>query len=151
MILYISAGLYDNKDIGIDVNSGFNRRAFGFDGKAEYSLPYDKYVGHEDDNCVLFYCYFGQKSPDSPRVVDIRCFFSTGVALNVPFVCWEFSLDGLGNIDLVQCFVNEIKKNNERRRKDARSVALEESTDHRSRDEDRGSTHHSHGQKVNYI
>ena len=58
-ILYISAGVHNNKDIGIEVNSSLIVHAFSFGGKVEYSLSYDKYFEHEDSSRVLFYRFFG--------------------------------------------------------------------------------------------
>ena len=101
----------------------FNLLRFQLWRKAKYSLPRDKYFGHGDDNLLLFYRYFRQKSLDSPRVSGIGCFCSTEVTLSAPVVCWEFDLGGLENIDLVSCFVNENKRKDDRRCKYVRSIA----------------------------
>ena len=48
----------NNPEIDISIDSKLVIRAFVFDGKLEYTLPYCSYFGYDGDDRVLFYRHF---------------------------------------------------------------------------------------------
>ena len=100
----------NNPEIDISIDFKLVIRAFVFDGKLEYTLPYCSYFGYDGDDRVLFYRHFRRNGRNCPCIAGLGCFSSADRARSASIVRWNFGLGEPMKCSLVDCFINETKK-----------------------------------------